>query len=162
MTGKINRRDRLWKSAREALLTEAAIVHVSVSDQLADRLAWAVVEALRENVTVAENMWRENAEDRKRHADNAWLLVRRAAPFVNAVLCMTIDRFREEGTTAPALEWIADAAISHDEKNAGERIAREIQERLRPSRFVSEQPPNGKSEKPEADETSARSAGGSE
>lgn len=130
VTPRINRRDPLWRSAREALLTEAASVHVTVDDHLADRLAWAVVQALRENVTVAENMWRETAEDRKRYSDNAWKLVRRAAPFVNAVLCMTIDRCREEGRTAPALEWLADAGIAHDEKNEGERMAREIQERL--------------------------------
>lgn len=122
----INRRDPLWKAAREALLNEATAVHVTIDPILADRLAWATVEALRKNVTVAENMWREVAEDRKRYSENAWKLVRQAAPFVNAVLCMTI----KGGDPAPSLNWLGEAAISHDEKKAGEQMAREIQERL--------------------------------
>ena len=130
IAAKIDRRDPLWKAARKALANEAAAVHVTVDDRLLDRLARAVVDELRDNVTVAEKMWREVAEDRKRHADDAWKLIRRAAPFVNAVLCMTIDRFREEGKSPPALEWIGDAALTQDERREGERMAREIQERL--------------------------------
>jgi hypothetical protein len=127
---KINRRDPLWKAARKALKNEAAEVHVTIDETLLDRLARAVVDELRDNVTVAENMWREVAEDRKRHADEAWKLVRKASPFVNAVLCMTIDRFRAEGKSAPALEWLGEAAVTQDERRKGERMAEEIQMRL--------------------------------
>ena len=123
---KINRRDPMWKEARAAIKDELASVHVTIDDVLADRLARATADALRHYALSVEAGWRESSDTHQRNAERAWELVRRAAPFVNAVLCMTIDRFRAEGKTAPALEWLAEAAILKDEKAEGERIAREI------------------------------------